>query len=132
MEHFLSEWKEKTDKRDKSYQALAEAKDFLKEFFKEEGYDAKASFGMNQRSHVPWLCLSDPNLGKGASCGLYISYLFQADMEAVSISPYARDPVTGRTFSAAGRRSMPCLSWTAFPIACSMPSGTEGKGRGSI
>ncbi len=26
MEHFLSEWKEKTDKRDKSYQALAEAR----------------------------------------------------------------------------------------------------------
>ncbi len=86
MEHFLSEWKEKTDKRDKSYQALAEAKDFLKEFFKEEGYDAKASFGMNQRSYVPWLCLSDPNLGKGASCGLYISYLFQADMEAVHLA----------------------------------------------
>ena len=86
MEHFLSEWKEKTDKRDKSYQALAEARDYLKEFFKEEGYDAKASFGMNQRSHVPWLCLSDPNLGKGASCGLYISYLFQADMEAVHLA----------------------------------------------
>ena len=86
MEHFLSEWKEKTDSEDSSYQALREARDYLREFFRDEGYDAKASFGMNQRMHVPWLCLSDPNLGKGASCGLYISYLFQADMEAVHLA----------------------------------------------
>lgn len=102
MEHFLSEWKEKTDKRDKSYQALAEAKHFLKEFFKDEGYDAKASFGMNQRSHVPWLIACDPGFGRAeASTGLYLGYLFQADMEAVYLvicqgSRYWEDLFGGR------------------------------------
>lgn len=86
MEHFLSEWKEKTDKKDSSYRALVEARDYLRDFFKDEGYEAKASFGMQYRTHVPWLCLNDPNLGKGASCGLYISYLFEADMGAVHLA----------------------------------------------
>ena len=102
MDHFLSEWKEKTDGRDSSYRALAEARDYLRDFFRDEGYDAKASFGMNQRSHVPWLIACDPGFGRAeASTGLYLGYLFQADMEAVHLvlcqgSRYWEDLFHGR------------------------------------
>ncbi|MGV9361974.1 MrcB family domain-containing protein [Amycolatopsis sp. NPDC003731] len=50
------------------------------------GYKVVGSGGMGQGAHVPWIALFDPDETPSATRGLYVVYLFAADMSTISLS----------------------------------------------
>jgi hypothetical protein len=50
------------------------------------GYKIVGSGGMGQGAHVPWIAVFDPDETTNATRGLYVVYLFAADMSTISLS----------------------------------------------
>ncbi|QWF84966.1 MrcB family domain-containing protein [Amycolatopsis sp. CA-230715] len=50
------------------------------------GYIIVGSGGMGQGAHVPWIAVFDPDETASATRGLYVVYLFAADMSTISLS----------------------------------------------
>lgn len=50
------------------------------------GYKILGRGGMGQGAHVPWIAVFDPDETASATRGLYVVYLFAADMSTISLS----------------------------------------------
>ena len=73
---------EQFDNKDKGYHKVLmnTLPEYLKSFVDEERYLIKGSCGASNKAEVPWLGFFDRNITTSAQYGIYVIYLFCADM----------------------------------------------------
>lgn len=73
---------EKYDNKDKEYHKILchDIPEYIKTFVNEEKYKIKGSCGASYKADVPWIGIFNKNITETAQKGIYIVYLFKADM----------------------------------------------------
>lgn len=73
---------EKYDNKDKEYHQILchDIPGQIRELIHKETYKIKGSCGASNKNEVPWIEIFNKNITEGAQKGIYIVYLFKADM----------------------------------------------------
>lgn len=81
LNEFVNDTSRKVDSSKHYYQAFVkEAPKRLYHYFDKSKYLIKASVGNGNKAEIPWLCIFNRKITTSAVQGIYICYLFKADM----------------------------------------------------